>query len=245
MIFRNRLVLSVLATLLLAGSAGATSVTFDGNSGGARAVFESIGSTLKVTLTNTSNSDVLVPVDVLTAVFFDLPGNPTLSRTSAVLAPGSTVLFGGSDPGGVVGGEWAYGAGLSTPSGVGRQGISSTGVDLFGPADRFPGADLDSPASPNGLNYGIVSAGDDPTTGNQPVTGKDPLISNAVVFTLGDLPGGFNVDSISNVYFQYGTSLDEPRYPGRKREVVPEPLTLLTILSAAGGIGAYLRRRMA
>ena len=71
------------------------------------------------------------------------------------------------------------------------------------------------------------------------------MIKNAVVFTLGGLPGGFNVESISNVYFQYGTSLDEPRYVGRKREVVPEPLTLLTILSAAGGIGAYLRRRMA
>ena len=73
------------------------------------------GQNLVVTLANNYLGDVLVPSDLLTAVFFKLPGNPTLTPTSAVVPSGSTVLFGSTDPGGVVGGEWAYNNSINGP----------------------------------------------------------------------------------------------------------------------------------
>src|SRR5687768_5217462 len=74
-------------------AAHAAPVVVNGSSGplSASAKFETSGTNLIVTLTNTSTADVLKPVDVLTGLFFDLAGNPSLSRTSALIAPGSEV----------------------------------------------------------------------------------------------------------------------------------------------------------
>jgi hypothetical protein len=212
---------------IVAAPAAAGPITFEGVSGhrSASVTFAAAGSDLLVTLSNPSPFDVVEPIDVLTAVFFSLPGDPALTRGSAVLAGSSVVLFGGTDPGGVVGGEWAYRGGLAGPGGA-TQGISSSGLSLFGPHDLFPGSDLDFPASPAGLSYGITSAGDNPSTGNPPVTGDRALIQSSVLFTLGGLPEGFDLDGISDVSFQYGTSLSEPRIPGRR---VPEPATLVLL----------------
>ncbi|MCX7827070.1 MAG: PEP-CTERM sorting domain-containing protein, partial [Verrucomicrobiae bacterium] len=99
------------------------------------------GQNLVVTLANDYPGDVLVPSDVLTAVFFKLPGNPTLTRISAVVPSGNTVLFGPTDPGGVIGGEWAYRNNINGP-GAANQGISSAGFGIFGPANLFPGSNL-------------------------------------------------------------------------------------------------------
>ena len=217
------------APVTLSGSADhlAASVTFDTS-----------GNDLIVTLTSTSSSDVMVPNDVLTTVFFDvdLPEPVSLTPVSAVLGPGSSVLFGGTDPGGVVGGEWAYADNLSgAPADMGY-GISSAGLDLFGPHDRFPGDNLQGPASPGGIQYGITSAGDDPTTGNTPVTGKNALIQNEVICTLSGLPGGFDPAArITNVSWQYGTGFDGPGF------FAPEPASLSLLV--LGGLAAMRRRR--
>jgi hypothetical protein len=214
--YRATVVVGVLAAIGWAQSVEATPITFTGSGGNlvAQVAFDVSGTTLVVTLTNTSSSDVLAPSDVLTAVFFDLAGDPILSRLSAVVAPGSSVSFGITDPGNVVGGEMAYKTGLVGAPGNASQGISSAGLGLFGPGDRFPGNDLQAPASPNGLQYGLTSAGDNTSTGNTRVTGTDALIKNAVVYTLGGLPSGFLLSGISNVNFQYGTSLSDTSIPG-------------------------------
>jgi hypothetical protein len=194
---------------------------------------------LMVTLTNTSTVDVFRPSDVLTAVFFTLAGNPTLTPVSAVLADGSTVLFapaGGSGPD--VGGEWAYEDGLTgAPLGA-REGISSAGLGLFGPKDLFPPmVNLQGPLSPGGLQYGITSATDDPTTGNSAVKGGFALIQNSVMFTLSGLtPGYLTEGTITNISFQYGTSLRDPNVP------VPEPGTLVLLGSGLVGVTAFGRR---
>jgi hypothetical protein len=206
----------------------------------AAAIFEQFGPYLKVTLSNTSLADVLAPVDVLTAVFFSLAGNPSLTKLSATLAPGSLVLFGSTDPGGGVGGEWAYQSALTGAPGGAKSGISSTGLGLFGPHDRFPGSNLQGPASPDGLQYGITSAGDNPATGNTPVTGSNALIRHAVTFTLG-LPEGYALGQLHTVGFQYGTNLSEPNMPG---DPVPEPATWVLLGSGVLVLCLWERQKL-
>jgi hypothetical protein len=204
----------------------------------ASAQFDTVGSNLVVTLTNTSTADVMVPGDVLTAVFFDITGSAlNLGRVSAVIGPTTTVLFGGTDPGGVVGGEWAYGDGLVGTPGNAAYGISSSGLNYFGSAQLFPGSNLQGPVSPDGLQYGITSAGDNPATGNSAVTGANALIQNQVIFTLSGLPAGFDPSTrITNVIFQYGTTTSEPSIPA-----TPAPGGL-AILGLAGAVAARRRR---
>ena len=229
---------------VIAVPAGATMFTADGTNPetgqglSASVEFLLVGGNLQVTLTN-SGADVFAPSDVLTAVFFNIAGNPALSSESALLNSGSTVLF-GSAPGGIVGGEWAYGRGLAGAPGGANQGISSSGLDdLFG-GPTFPGDNLQGPPSGavDGVQYGITSGLDNSTTGNQKVTGSEALIQNSVIFTLGGLPDGFTLDDISNVSFQYGTDLDEPN-----TTPVPEPGTLLLLGSGLVSIGIWGRKK--
>jgi MYXO-CTERM domain-containing protein len=202
----------------------------------AQATFAVVGSNLQVTLSNISMNDVLVPVDVLTGMFFDISGPVmSLGRTSAVLAPGSFVAFGGTDPGDVVGGEWAYLNNLSGAPNGAKYGISSSGLGLFGPGDRFPGTNLQGPDSPDGLQYGITSMGDNLATGNTPVTGTNALIKHSVIFTLSGAGANFDLSRIGNVSFQYGTDLSEPNI------TVPTPGAAGVL--ALGAAGALRRRR--
>lgn len=227
---------AVVAGLAFATPASADSVYFSAANGNlaAAALFETSGTDLVVTLTNTSTDDVLVPADVLTCLFFDISGPAVmLTPVSAILGPGSAVLFGGSDPVGVVGGEWEYEDSFDNPAPWGAAyGIGSSGLNLFGSGEMFPGSNLQGPAAVDGLQYGLVSVGDNPANGNAAVTGNFALIKHEVVFTLSGLPIDFDVNRIGNVNWQYGTSLTEPN--------LPEPTSF--VLLALGGL-ALARRR--
>lgn len=251
-------VICVLATA--ASSFGYTltsgnSLTFAGTSGSlaAQAVFSLSGSTLSVVLTNTAAGKSLVPADVLTGIFFS--ADSALTKSTALLTAGSSIINPAQSDslpvGGNVSPEWAYRSGLSGPNSA-TNGISSSGLGLFGAADRFDTSlDLDNPASPNGLNYGIVSATTNTGDGNTGVT-KEPLIRNSVTFAFTGVASSLN---LSNVSFQYGTSLTEPNIlggctgPGCGGDpVVPEP-GFYGVL-AAGLTGLFLatnklRRRTA
>lgn len=214
-------------------------VTFTGASGNlaASTTFSISGDYLTVLLANPSTHDALVPTDVLTAVFWSVSPSITLIPVSAVLTAGSTVLFGNTDPGGAVGGEWAYKAGLSGAPGNAAQGIGSAGFGLFGPPDLFPGNNLQGPDSPDGIQYGLTSAGDNPATGNSPVTGDNALIRDSVTFLFSGATG-LNLNEITGVSFQYGTALCDPNVPG-----VPIPPTALLLGSGLIGLGALGWRR--
>jgi len=225
----------------------ADSITFTGVNGSlaASVTFEMDfgGSVLTVTLTNTSSADVLVPTDVLTAVFFNLTG-PQLTPDTALLPPGSTVFHapvGGEGPD--VAGEWAYASGLVGAPGSATHGISSSGLGLFGAANFVGAGNLQGPDAVDGLQYGLTSAGDDPSTGNAPVTGDNALIHNSVAFALtfdqaeaqcNTLDQCFVID---NVTFQYGTALNEG--PG---EPIPEPGTMLLLGAGLTALAARRRR---
>ena len=182
---RSILVKSVSAlSVVVSMHAVAAPVLFSGSSGGLSATvsFDIVGSQLQVVLSNTSTGDVLVPTDVLTAVFFNIAGNPLLTRNSAT--SGGPTYLGSTNVSGagtVVGGEWAYLNGLSQYSA--NSGISSSGLGIFGSGDLFPGANLSGPTSPNGAQYGLASAGDNPATGNAGILGEE-LTKSSVNFLL-------------------------------------------------------------
>lgn len=214
-------------------SAGSPTMAFRGVSCGvtsqpldAVATFQINGDQLRIGLVNTSRSDVLAPAELLVGVYFDLAGDPELTPVAAFLRDDSVVLFppgtdvagtpltGGTYPGGDVGAEWAYNPKLcGIPSGA-TQGVCSWGMGgVFGNRHRFDKVgNLQGPKGPDGPQYGITTAADDPTTGNPEVTGGaghegeeagGALIQHAVIFVLEGLPEGFTLADISNVGFQY------------------------------------------
>jgi len=183
-----------------------------------------------------------------------------LTKVSANLSPGSTVLFPPAVPGGAgpnVGGEWAYKASLVGAPGGASQGISSAGFGLFGPPDRFvtsgPFSNLQGAPSPGAVEYGITSAVDVPTPGSQAaINGSNALIKNSVTFFFTPsvaLPGTLTAANFSHVSFQYGTALNnanDPNVPCNSRNCVdvPEPSTLLLLGSALAGVGAWRQKHV-
>lgn len=219
-------------------SAFATPIVFSGSSGtrSASASFEVVGGNLQVVLTNTSTSDALVPTDILTALFFSYSGD--LAPVSASLN-GSTVSLGGTViavPDGNLGGEWAYGPVSLFGA---NSTISSSGLSSPVSQPNFGGINLAGPDALDGLQFGITTAGDDLATGNGGIMGNQ-LVKNSVTFLLSSATQTFSLDSIGNVWFQYGTSTSEPGYGGQcslNCQQVPEPATLTLLLAALGMLG--------
>jgi hypothetical protein len=216
------------------------------------------GSLLQVVLTNTSVFDTVENSQTLTGVFFS--GLDGLTSVSATLSPGSTVIYDDAPAGGVVGGEWAYESGFGGGPGGATGGIQSTGAlgAVFG-QPNFPGVNLGGPLGLDGLQYGIVSANDDPATGNGGFLGTEGLIKNSVTFVLGSYAGGdAGLAGITNVSFQYGTTLNTipgggtcpngaPNFPICSPQVeTPEPMSMAILGIGLAGLGvARMRRRQA
>ena len=208
------------------------------------------GGFLQVTLTNTGTGDPANPGDILSGVLFNLAGNPTLSKDSAVLGAGSTVIHGptpstdpavGAPPNSVAG-EWAYTNSLNSHGA--NESIYSAGY--FSGTARFPvspgsailGTNLQGPDSVNGIQYGITTAFD--TLGNDNTGIAAGLIQNQVVFTLDNFTG--TLADISNVSFQYGTALTETNIPGNVPDSGPTAMLLGLSLSGLGFVRRFVKR---
>jgi len=235
------------AVLALAWASPSQATTFTADYSGssvnlaADAFFSLTGSTLTVTLTNTSTHDVLNPADVLTGVFFNT--THALTTVSASLN-GSTAYY--APIVNNVGEGWQYGS----PGGLHGKtsGISAAGLGAFGGVP--PNQWFYTPAQPplDGVDYGILSAGDNTATVNGGLEKHGPLIKSSIQFVLA-AASGFTLAELGNsVVFQYGTNLSEPSYssgpPVLTPTPTPEPSTLaIAGLGALGLLGYGLRRR--
>jgi hypothetical protein len=233
---KRNILLSALVCWAWTAPGGMAAQIFSAHSGSrsAQLTAQVVGNQLVLTLTNTATVDAADPTQVLTAVFFDVGGNVSLTPTSAVLSVGSSIAFCCTGTT-VVGGEWAFRQ-QATGFGPGgtRVGISAAGFGMFG-NPGFPGANLSGPQAVGGLQFGIVSLQDNINHGNAAVTGQFPLIQGGVTFTF-DLPHNTDV-RLSKVVFQYGTDTCEPSLPG---VATPEPGAWLLL---GTGLTALLARR--
>jgi hypothetical protein len=212
----------------------------------ASAIFTTNNFNLIVTLENTGTFDPNDPADVLTAIFFNIKGNPTLQQISAELESDSSVIAHPLPLGfdGNVGGEWTYRNSLTGTPLDANEGISSAALKWFKAKDLFPGENLQGPKGPGGVQFGITTLSDLYANDHGGLKHQG-LIQTSVVFTLAGLPEGFELTDISNVTFQYGSNRKQPDITGEAFDIIPEPSTISLV--AAGLLGALtlVRRRLA
>jgi hypothetical protein len=223
----------------------------------ARAEFSTDGAGgLVLILRNTS--DTLAANDnnaeVLTGLFFDVSGNPPLTKagSSVTLAdrfdppPATSLMVNDSlNPAGPLADHWGFRNDLTTQApndakyGVGAAAYSS--VNIFGNNTAFSGV----AGSMQGVDYGLVGIQNEGLNANQ-----GPQTWDSVRFVM----PGLNVlgtYAISNVWFQYGSDLNEQSGPpgggGPPQEIplgtVPVPAAPVVVLIGSAVFGACLRRR--
>ncbi len=203
----------------------------------ASATFTVSNLNLIVTLSNTGTFDPVNANDVLTAIFFAINGDPKLTPESADVGPGSSVIDHPLSLGfsGDVGSQWAYWNDLvGAPNGT-DEGISSTTLKWFGTKNLFSSKKLKGFGSLGGISFGITTL-DDFGGHNRGNLKNQALLQNSVVFTFSGLPTNFSLSDISDVTFQYGTSLKAPDLIGDAIANVPEPPAIALVV--AGMIGA-------
>ena len=204
----------------------------DGNALSASATFSVSGGDLFITLQNTGDA-ASQPGDVLTALFFTVNGSAVLTPVSASLA-GSSTLYNAGAEAGSIGGNWQYLTPVAGPHSA-TSGISTTGLNIFGPSGNFgtPTAQLD------GVGFGLVNGV--ASNANGGVAPRE-LVNNGLVFDL-SLPAGYALTDISDVSFQYGTSSEEINLPGTPPGVPDATSTLALLGPALIGLG-FLRSRL-
>jgi MYXO-CTERM domain-containing protein len=248
---------AALALSYAATSASATTFTtspFIGSSGSLQAsatfAYDSTvgGGTLTVTLENTATVPGVGAANLLGAVLFNLTGNPTLTPVSALLGSDGALLnfTGTAYTGSLVAADGFYSAfdatGIHNGSvNVGQNYIISAvgyGVTVAPSTGNFPG----------GTTYPNIDGGNFIMTPALPVGGHTssqqdtPLVSGAMIFTFSGVGTGLTASSITNVAFQYSTTLGSP-IPAVS---TPEPSTLaIAGLGALGLFGYGIRRRRA
>lgn len=243
------------ATLAVPIAFSGSGTDTDGRPVAAQAIFEISGNNLTITLINNAPSHLQndAPGSTLSGLFWNFTGNPLLTPSSATVASGA-IVGAACDSVSCVGvtnvaGEFGYQA-TSFPGSADR-GIASSGyltTGLSGDIGNFnngaAGTDLDGPNSLNGINFGIISAapGFDPNGG----LANDPVIQDRAIFVLTGVSGLTEAD-ISNVSFQYGTSLTELNIPGdciRGCGVTQVPLPGVPLLLGAGVLAWGAARKL-
>jgi hypothetical protein len=241
--------------VLSSASASRADLLYTGSNGNysAEANFSLSGSTLTVTLTDTSLKTVTSNGEVLAGLFFNT--STALTAVSAALNTANFTDVNNVDHNGSfiaygsivnnIGEGWLYGHGskVSNPTGY-NSTIAGAGYTM-GFNDAQAQAFYNPPVgnSPGNPDYGLVGLGG--VTSNPSNGLKKPLFENSLVFTL-TVGNGFSLSELGDtVRFQLGSDLSETHFDG-KLAAVPEPSTMaIAALGALGFIGYGLRRRSA
>jgi hypothetical protein len=203
----------------------------------ASADFSISGDTLTIILTNTNTGNIAkyAPSDALEALFFDVAGNHLLTYTEAdasSVRTGKTVKAGPVN----ITSDWAYGfkstglGGSGSPTVTEHYGLGTAGFGIFsglGGGQQF--------------DYGIMDKGFTGTNGNNPVNAAS-FAQDSITFTL-KFSGKLSESDISDVRFQWGTALNEGNAPGLRLSAVPEPSSLVLMMTGSLFGLSYLYRR--
>lgn len=219
-------------------------ITFTGSSGllAASATFTVAGGFLEILLVNTAAVPTAVNGEVLTGIFFDVTGSPALAKSSASTT--GTIL--GPTGGQSFDQQWAFKVG----GGPRTYGIGAVGFGVFGGADAFTTGGSSFPGSPgNGVEWGLVATG---STLAGIAGALEPFVINSGKFKLSGA-SGLSESAITNVRFQYGSSLTETSFPGTgcvagapgcpTEERVPEPGTYALLGAGLGALALVKRIR--
>jgi hypothetical protein len=264
-----RRIIAILATAALLGmpAAARADISFTGSDLAGHAFsadFSISGTTLTLVETNTGTA-LSGPPDVITAMFFDIAGNPSLTPVSAVMTSGSTLVWSSSLSYTNLGDEYAFatssggqfnGVTLTGTGSVGTitqlYGVSSSGLSgAFGQGDIIDSSQTDiakalgqgNGKNLDGTNFGLIPAGATWSSLSSNLQSNAPLVSNSVTITF-TIPSGISESDISNVIAWYGTSNNAdltipggppPQPPG----AVPAPPALALLLSGLGSLGAF------
>lgn len=210
---------------------------------------DTLNNLLVITLTNTASAPAANQGQTLSGLYFDLTGNPVITKASANVGPGSTIV--NDSPSlndALIGREYAFRNNMNAAAATftdARYGISSTGLNIFAPGDRFDtSGNLAGPASVAGDDFSIVPLSQ-VSFSSGGLTGT-PFVRNAMRFTL-HTPVGFNfaTNSIQNVAFHYGSGQEFPTIrPPSEKPNVPEPgVTALLVGSAFPALWLLRRNR--
>jgi len=240
-------VATVLLGLISQPAAQATVIFTDnaivgGNTVTGSAAFTISGTTLTLTLTNTSPGNLLeAPTNTLTGLSFLINGlTPALTPVSAI-SPNAIVNPANCDAnpcGGTnvnVGGEWGYQSSFGGKEAVGSAGYITSG--LSGNLGNFNGLNLQNPVSLDGVEFGILSAAHGALNGGLTT---QALVDDRVVLTL-TVPVGTTEAQIGSVSFLYGTAPDAT-IPGTPPSI-PWPGTLVLLGMGLAGLGLTRHRK--
>jgi len=239
--------LGILSAMGTAASAAVTFVgssTFNGTGISASATFSTDGrGDLFVTLVNTYTGGTPDQSHILTALFFSGANGLTPVANSAVAPSGSKEWNDGNqftpaDNGYLPGQQWEYLSGLSAIPGGATAGISSTGLGIFGTGNfAANGAHL------GGSDFGILSEGYNGSASGG-LKNQGPDFQNSMSFELSGFRG--DLSGISDVNFQYGTTLDsEPCLRGNLMTVPEANYSAGSVLLLLPVVGLCLLKRRA
>jgi hypothetical protein len=224
---------------VVAQSRGDFDETFSASNGtlSASAEFKLVGSTLTVTITNTSTNPINDATGELLGIFFNAPAFASSLTHPGTITPQTAYDTNGNPlPNTDIGLGWAYSNALNSTYGA-TSGIQGAGYGVGNPPDGNLFSGSGTPVPLDGANYGIAPANYN-FTGNPSIATPIVLGSLTATFTV---PSAFDASAISNVTFQYGTKLSD----GHITSPVPSSIVMLGTMLIPGLVFWHRRRKAA
>lgn len=215
--------------------------------------YDSSNHMLSILLKNNATNPAANQGQTLSGIYFDVVGNPVLLKSSASVGPGSTIV---NDTPNLndskIGQEYAFRNNIGTAEASftdARYGISSTGLGIFSPGNRFDtSGNLAGPSSGSvgGDDFSIVPTSQ-ASFSSGGLTGT-PFVRNSMLFKL-QAPVSFSLtaNDIKNIAFHYGSGQEFATIvppSGNRPGDVPEPGVVALLVGVAPlTVSCLIRKR--